>query len=318
MPPISFTDQVALVTGAGRGLGRAYALALAARGATVVVNDLPPDGDGRPSAADAVVAEITAAGGRAVVGYGSVADRSGANAVVDGALERFDRLDVVVSNAGVIRPAMLEQLTDEQLDLVLDLHLRGTFYVAQRAYPRMRERGYGRIVTTASNAGAFGMAAMTNYAAAKAGVLGFTRALACESGPHGILVNCVLPNAATTISDGNPIPGDAIEDGGTKAYKDRLGDRFRPDAVAPLVVYLASSACTTNGDAYSALAGRYARVVTATTRGWAGDPVSGISAEDVAARIDEIRAPTGFALPSSVRDEYRIVAEQLGERPVAP
>lgn len=300
---IDFRDQVALVTGSGGGLGRSYALALAARGAAVVINDLAG------SAADAVVAEISRTGGRAVAAHGSVASPDDAAAAVAAALDAFGRLDAVVNNAGSIRPARFEDMTLEEFAFMVDVHLAGTFYVCQAAYRHMVvAAGGGRIVNTASSAGAFGMPAMANYSAAKAGVLGLTRALALEGAEHRVRVNAVLPNAETTISKGRPIPGDSAAHGGARTYKERLGDRFRPEGVAPLVVYLASSACELNGEAFSALAGRYARLVVAVTSGWTGDAAGGIEPEEVAAHLDEITALDGLELPRSVADEYRIVA----------
>jgi NAD(P)-dependent dehydrogenase (short-subunit alcohol dehydrogenase family) len=300
---IDFTDQVALVTGAGAGLGRAYALGLAARGAAVVVNDVAAE----PAAA--VVAEIEAAGGRAVAAVGSVT--SDAQAAVATALDTFGRLDAVVNNAGSIRPARFEDMTFEQFTFMLDVHLIGTFHVCQAAYRHMLGAGGGRLVNIASSAGAFGMPAMVNYAAAKAGVVGLTRTLALEGAAHGVWVNAVLPNAETTISKGHPIPGDSAADGGARAIKERLGDRFRPESVAPLVVYLASSACTLNGEAISALAGRFARVAIGVTRGWTGDGLAGFEAEDLAEHLDEILELEGIELPASVADEYRRVADRL-------
>jgi len=301
---IDFTDQVVLVTGAGNGLGRAYALELAARGAAVVVNDLP----GEPSAAAAVVAEIEGAGGEAVAVHGSVASAADASAAVAAALDAFGRLDAVINNAGSIRPARFEDMTFEQFAFMLDVHLAGTFHVCQAAYRVMAATRGGRIVNTASNAGAFGMPAMVNYSAAKAGVLGLTRALALEGADRGIRVNAVLPNAETTISKGHPIPGDSAADGGARTFKERLGDRFRPETVAPLVVYLASSECSVTGEAFSALAGRYARLVIGVTGGWTGDVEAGIEPEQVAEHLEEITALEGLELPRSVADEYRIVA----------
>jgi NAD(P)-dependent dehydrogenase (short-subunit alcohol dehydrogenase family) len=302
---IDFTDQVALVTGAGAGLGRAYARGLAARGAAVVVNDLAQD------AADAVVTEITSAGGRAVAAIGSVASADDAGAAVQTALHTYGRLDAVVNNAGSIRPARFEDMTLEQFMCMVDVHLVGTFHVCQAAYRHMLGAGGGRIVNIGSSAGAFGMPAMVNYSAAKAGVVGLTRTLALEGAKHGVFANAVLPNAETTISKGNPIPGDSAADGGARAIKERLGDRFRPDSVAPLVVYLASSACTLNGEAISALAGRFARVVIGVTRGWTGDVLAGVDADELAEHIDEILELDGIELPASVSDEYQRVADKV-------
>jgi NAD(P)-dependent dehydrogenase (short-subunit alcohol dehydrogenase family) len=307
MGTIDFTGEVAVVTGAGRGLGRSYALGLAERGAAVVVNDL---GDSA-SAADEVVGEIIASGGRAIAAYGSVASASDAQRIVGTAIEKFGRLDAVVNNAGSIRPAPFEDMALDQFSLMMDVHLIGTFQVCQAAYRHMITAGGGRIVNTASSAGAFGMPVMANYCAAKAGVLGLTRALAHDGAPHGIQVNAILPNAETTISKANPIPGDSSADEGPRAMKERLIERFRPETVAPLVVVLASSACPCTGEAFSALAGRFARVVTAVTPGWIADSLGHIEADEVAAHFDEIMSRHDFDFPTSVADEHRIVAQAL-------
>ncbi len=304
---IDLIGHAAAVTGAGRGLGRSYALGLASRGAAVVVNDL---GDSA-SAADEVVGEIIASGGRAVAAYGSVASAPDARRMIETALQEFGRLDAVVNNAGSIRPAQFEDMTLDEFALMLDVHLTGTFHVCQAAYRHMITAGGGRIVNTASSAGAFGMPVMANYCAAKAGVLGLTRALAHDGAAHGIQVNAILPNAETTISKAHPIPGDSSADAGARAIKERLIERFRPETVAPLVVFLASPACPCTGEAFSALAGRFARVVTAITPGWTADSLGRIEPEAVAEHFEEIMASDEFVFPSSVADEHRIVAAAL-------
>jgi NAD(P)-dependent dehydrogenase (short-subunit alcohol dehydrogenase family) len=304
---IDFTGQVAVVTGAGRGLGRSYALALAERGAAVVVNELGESS----SAADDVVEEIVTSGGRAVAAYGSVTSAADAQRTIETALETFGGLDAVVNNAGSIRPARFEDMSPDQFAFMLDVHLTGSFHISQAAYRHMITAGGGRIVNTASSAGAFGMPAMANYCAAKAGVLGLTRALALDGATHGIQVNAILPNAETTISKTHPIPGDSAADGGPRALKERLVERFRPETVAPLVVFLASTVCPCTGEAFTALAGRFARVVTATTPGWTADSLGAIEPQDIAQHFDEIMALTEFAFPTSVADEHRLVAEAL-------
>ena len=200
---IDFTDQVAIVTGAGRGLGRHYALDLARRGAKVVVNDLgcSVDGNGAdPSVADEVVEEIRSTGGTAVASYDSVGTPEDGAAIVKTALDHFGRLDAVVSNAGIVEMMPFEDIPAENWSRMINTHLDGSFYVSQPAYKVMKEQGYGRLVFIASSAGAFGMPYGTHYAAAKAGILGLTNNIALEGRPHGILANAVLPFGLTRMA----------------------------------------------------------------------------------------------------------------------
>jgi NAD(P)-dependent dehydrogenase (short-subunit alcohol dehydrogenase family) len=300
---------VAVVTGAARGLGRAYARELAARGAKVVVNDLPESG------ADRVVDTIEASGGTAIASAHSVATRDEAAAIIADALDRYGRLDVLINNAGMLRNAYFEELTEAQIDAIFDVHLRGVFHVTQPAFKAMREQGYGRIVNVSSNT-CFGMAGLSNYATAKAGVIGLTRTLALEGEEHKILVNAVLPNAATTIMDDEPIPGFG-EDERFQAAFAAVDSRFRPEHVAPLVVFLASPACTMTGECVSALGGRYARVVFALSRGWMSATSEPAAAEDIGEHVSEIMDLGAFAdaegvlVPGQIRDEFEAVATRL-------
>lgn len=220
--------RVALVTGAGGGLGRAHALLLAREGARVVVNDLggAVDGAGAGSAmADQVVAEIREAGGAAVANYASVADPAGAESMVQDALEHFGRLDIVVNNAGILRDKTLLKMTDEMWDLVQEVHLKGTFLVTRAAVRHMRDRGEGgRIINTSSFSGLKGNFGQANYGAAKAGIAGFTRVVAIETRRAGITANCIAPVAKTRMTDDlDTVPGD-----------------YQPEDISPLVVWLAS------------------------------------------------------------------------------
>jgi NAD(P)-dependent dehydrogenase (short-subunit alcohol dehydrogenase family) len=298
----SLDGQVAIVTGARRGLGRSHALELARMGAAVVVNGRPGS-DGL----DAVAEEIVAGGGRAIASQADVSTRAGGKEAVEAALAEFGRLDVLVNNAGILRTGYFEELDDRHLDDIFDIHLKSLFYVTQPAFTAMRERGYGRIVTTGSNT-AFGMYGLAAYAAAKAGVMGLTRALGSEGEEHGILVNSVMPNAATPAMEHDPIPGFENDKPFAEAFE-AVADRFRTDLVSPLVGFLASPACTTTGDSYSALGGRFSRVFYGVGDGWttAEDKVR---AEDIKAHIEEIRALEPFSAVESTRHEYQIVAEQ--------
>ena len=197
MSAVDLSGKAAVVTGAGQGLGRAYAVALAQAGASVVVNDL-----------DARAAEETAAlaGPRAIVVAGDVAERAIADGLVAGAVEKFGRLDVMVTNAGVLRDAVLWKMTDEDFDLVVRTHLRGTFLCARAAAVRMREQGQGgRIIVVGSPAGQYGNFGQTNYAAAKAGVVGFARTWALELARASITVNAIVPTAWTAMTASIPI-----------------------------------------------------------------------------------------------------------------
>jgi NAD(P)-dependent dehydrogenase (short-subunit alcohol dehydrogenase family) len=300
---LSFEGQVAAVTGGGRGLGRAYSLELARRGAAVVVNDV----DG--SAAE-VAAEIAGAGGRAVAAHASVTSVDGAAAIVNKALDEFGTLDIVVNNAGIMRNGMLEDLTVEKYDAVLEVNTRGAFLVSQAAWPILREKRYGRLVMISSAGGMFAFAGVSNYAAAKAGVYGLMKALAFEGAEHGILVNAVLPMGGQMASVDVPPPGYA------EAYpaglRERLAPRRTTDAVAVLVAVLASRACPVTGEAYSAGFGRFARVFVGVTPGWVADRVSDLKAEDVLRHFDQIRDLEGFIVPRDQFDEIAAIAEQVG------
>ena len=304
MGHVSMEGRVAIVTGAARGLGRAYAMDLARHGAAVVVNDLPGGG------AEHVVAEIEAAGGTAGAAEHNVAVPEEAAAVVAEALDRHGRVDALVNNAGMLRNAPFESLRVDQIRDIFAVHLAGTFHVTQRAFGAMREAGYGRIVNVGSNT-AFGMAGLINYATAKAGILGLTTSLAIEGAEHGIHVNTVMPNARTTIMDEEPIPGFEADRRFMAAFEG-VSHRYEPERTASLVTFLASDACTATGQHFSSLGGRYARVLYAVTEGWMtpGDELA--SADDVAEHFEEIADAERIALlPASITDEFDLVARAL-------
>lgn len=279
MTALTFDGRVAVVTGGGRGLGRAYALMLASRGAKVVVNDVGGSltGDGAdPGPAQEVVDEITAAGGEAVASTDSVATADGGAAIVATALDAYGRVDVLVHNAGNVRRGSLREMSYEDFDAVVDVHLRGAFHVVRPAFPVMCDNGYGRIVLTSSIGGLYGNHDVANYAVAKAGVIGLSNTAAVEGAAHGVRSNVIVPAAVTRMAEG-------ID---TSAYPP-----MDPDLVAPTVGWLAHETCSVTGEIFIALAGRVARAVIAETPGvyrpaW--------TVEDVAERIDAIR---DFSVP---------------------
>ena len=275
---IDFTGQVAVVTGAGRGLGRHYAVELARRGASVVVNDLGGSMGGEGSdatVADEVVAEIIAAGGMAAASHDSVDSPEGGQAIVQIALDQFGRLDAVISNAGIFNSIAFDELTPDDWRRMLGVHLDGGFYLAQPAYRVMKSQGYGRFVFIASSAGMFGQHLEAHYAAAKAGIVGLTNVIALEGAPHGILANTVLPfglSRMVTETLGDPR---ALEESG-------FFKAIRPELVVPIVVYLASRACEFSHQNYSACGGRFARVFIGLGEGWMAEPSSSPTADDIA------------------------------------
>jgi NAD(P)-dependent dehydrogenase (short-subunit alcohol dehydrogenase family) len=306
--PISFDGQVVIVTGAGRGLGRGYCLDLARRGAAVVVNDLDA------AAADEVVAEIGAAGGTAVASPDSVATPDGGRAVVDRALEAFGTVDAVVNNAGFLRNGYFEELTLDRIDAILDVHVRGAFFVTQPAWTVMRAKGYGRVILTSSASGMFGLRGQANYCAAKAAAHGLCRGLAIEGEACGILVNAVVPMAlgTTTIAEGHPLPGwDEDADFEARAV---LDGREGVDTVVPLVTFLASRTCTVSGEMFSAVGGRYARVFVGVAPGWLAADVHCVTAEDIVRHLEAIRQLDGFSVPGSLHDEVKAVAAAVADR----
>jgi len=245
---IRFDDRVAVVTGAGAGLGRAYALELGRRGCKVVVNDLGGARDGSggsQSAADKVVEEITAAGGEAVANYDSVASAEGGEAIVETALEAFGRLDIVINNAGILRDRSFAKMSQEEWDAVLGVHLEGAHHVTQPAFKVMKAQGYGRIVLTTSAAGLFGNFGQANYSSAKLGLVGLMNTLKLEGERSDILVNTVAPIAGTRLTE-DILPPELFE-------------KLKPEFVAPLVCFLCSEQCPTTGSIYNAGGGYYGR-----------------------------------------------------------
>lgn len=302
---IDFTGRVAIVTGAGNGLGAVYARQLAALGAAVVVNDIGSNVDGTKdgtSPADAVVAEITAAGGRAVANSDSVADPEGAARLVQDAVSNFGRLDIVINNAGNRRNTPLEEVTAEDLEAVLAVHLKGSLYVTQAAFPVMQQHGYGRVLLTSSSAGLFGNAGQASYSAAKGGVFGLAQALALEGEPSGIRVNVLLPVAGTprALAGRSAQVAAALAADGAAEVTQNDQDA---ELVAALVMYLVSEECTFTHETFASASGRYYSAFVATTPGWRRADGGVPSPDEIAAHIDVIRSRAGFHTPGSLGDD---------------
>jgi NAD(P)-dependent dehydrogenase (short-subunit alcohol dehydrogenase family) len=287
-----FERRVAVVTGAGRGIGRAHAHLLADRGARVIVNDLGGSMEGVGADAEpasAVVAEIVAAGGAAIAETSDVATVAGAQALVDTAIEHFGRIDILVNNAGIIRWAGFPEADADNLASHLAVHVGGSFNTTRAAWPHMVEQGYGRIVMTTST-GMFGLPNNLAYATAKAAVIGLTRSLTTEGAAHGIKVNLIAPAAFTRMAgqpgeDANP-PG---------------SPQMAPGLVAPIVAFLAHETCPVSGEIYAAGAGRFARIFIASTEGYvhtASEP----TIEDVAENWATINDESGYYVPADLTD----------------
>ena len=294
MAELRFDNRVAVVTGAGRGLGRAYALLLASKGAKVVVNDTGGalTGDGADSGpARQVVAEITSAGGEAVACVESVTTPAGGQAIIRAALDNYGRIDILIHNAGNVRRGSLKEMSYQDFDAVLDVHLRGAFHVVRPAFPLMCDAGYGRIVLTSSIGGLYGNHGVANYAAAKAGLVGLSNVVALEGAADGVLCNVIVPSAVTRMADGLDI----------SAYPP-----MGTELVTPVVALLAHESCPVTGEMLIAIAGRVARALVAETPGvhrpsW--------TIEDVFEQIDNIRelgAPLAFpVVPEGHADHIR-------------
>jgi len=281
MSTLRFEGKVAVITGAGGGLGRCHALELARRGARVVVNDIGAAADGARgtrTAAESVVAEITALGGTAVANADSVATRAGGAAIVQAALDSFGRVDIVINNAGIVRDAAFKNMTPEIVDPVIDVNLKGAFNVLQAAWPHLREQGYGRVVNTSSGSGIFGNFGQANYGAAKMGLVGLTHVLTIEGAKNGIAVNAIAPIARTRM---------------TEAALGKTGDTYDPELVTPVLVYLAHESCDRSGHIYSVGGGRVSRVFIGLTPGITDRK---LTAESIAESIDQVDATEGFAV----------------------
>jgi NAD(P)-dependent dehydrogenase (short-subunit alcohol dehydrogenase family) len=296
MAELGFDGKVAIVTGAGGGLGRQHALSLGLRGARVVVNDLggSVSGEGADQGpAEAVAEEIRKAGGEAVSDGNSVSTPAGGEAIVQTALDAFGRIDIVVNNAGILRDKTFHNMTPDLLGPVIDVHLKGAFYVTRPAWIKMREQGYGRVVNTSSNSGIIGNFGQSNYGAAKMGLVGFTRVLAQEGAKHNIKVNAIAPVARTRMTE--EVMGAAVE-------------KLDPELVAPVVTFLAHEDCPVTGEVYSVGGGRVARFFIGMTTGYFKKD---LTVEDVRDHLDQIRNEDGYTVPEKPTDEFALMFKMM-------
>ena len=275
---IRFDGRVAIVTGAGGGLGRSHALLLASRGAKVVVNDLGGAVDGTggsESAAQKVCDEIKKAGGEAVPSYDGVHTAEGGKGIVKTALDAFGRLDIVINNAGILRDITVLKMTEQDWEKVIGVHLSGAFNVTRAAWPHLREKAYGRVLFTASAAGLYGNFGQSNYSAAKLGLVGFSNSLKEEGRKYNIFTNCIAPVAVTRMTESLPGIG-------------QLAAKLKPEHVSPLAAYLCSEACTVTGEVFAVGGGYISRVAIVEAPGVFIKPDE-LSIEAVRERIDAAR-----------------------------
>ncbi|MEL6891328.1 MAG: SDR family oxidoreductase [Actinomycetota bacterium] len=289
MTDLGFDGKVAIITGAGGGLGKQHALMMATRGALIVVNDLGGAVDGSGSdkgAAQLVVDEITAAGGEAVANTDSVATPEGGESIVQTALDAFGTVDIVVNNAGILRDKSFHNMTPDLVDPVLDVHLRGAFNVTAPAWKIMRDKSYGRIVSTSSAAGIFGNFGQANYGAAKMGLVGFMNVLAVEGAKYGIRANAIAPLAFTRMTEDLLGP---------------LGDKLQPELVSPLVTYLCHESCESTGRIYSVGGGRVAEVFIGECQGYTN--TDSLTPEDLRDNWGTVTDRTGYEVPAAIAEE---------------
>lgn len=290
MADIGYDGKVAIITGAGGGLGKQHALLFASRGARVVVNDLGGSvtGEGADKGpAEAVAEEIRDQGGEAVSDGNSVSTPEGGEAIVQTALDHFGQVDILVNNAGILRDKTFHNMTPDMVEAVIDVHLKGAFYVTKPAWLKMREQGYGRVVNTSSNSGILGNFGQTNYGAAKMGLVGMTRVLAAEGAKYNIKVNAIAPLARTRM---------------TEELMGGFADLLDPQKISPIVAWLAHEDCPVTGEIYTVAAGRVARFFIGLTHGYYNP---NLTVEDVRDHFDQIRDETGYTVPANPADEMK-------------
>lgn len=299
MGDIRFDGRVAVITGAGGGLGKTYALEFAKRGAKVVVNDLGGNADGTgkgSNMADQVVDEIKAAGGEATANYDSVATPEGGEAIIQSAKDAFGKVDIVVNNAGILRDRSFVKLTPDELGIIIDVHLKGAFFVSQPAFRLMKDQRYGRFVFTSSAAGLLGNFGQTNYGAAKMGLVGLMHVLSVEGAKYDIKCNAIAPTARTRM---------------TEELLGPIAEFLGPETVTPLVTYLCSEECEYTHEIYSVGGGRFARIFVGLTEGWVSGKANVATAEQVRDQIGKIRDTNNYIIPQGIGDEMKAIAEAL-------
>ncbi len=299
MSEIRYDGRVAVITGAGGGLGKTYAQMLASRGASVVINDLGGSSDGTgggTSMADQTVKEINEAGGKAVANYDSVATPEGGAGIIQTAVDNFGKVDIVINNAGILRDKSFAKLEPQHLEAVIDVHLKGAFYVTQPAFRVMKENSYGRIIFASSGAGIFGNFGQTNYGAAKMGLVGLSNVLAVEGAKSNIKCNVIAPIAKTRL---------------TEQLLGGMADALDPNFVTPLVAYLCSEDCELTHEVFDVGGGRYARIFVGLGKGWTTSKGKIPSVEDIADNMDAIRSTDGYTIPDSIAGEMQAIAESL-------
>ena len=297
MGDVNFENKTVVVTGAGNGLGKAYALEFANRGANVVVNDIggSVNGEGSENApADIVVKEIIDNGGSAVANYDSVATKSGGESIIQSALSEFGGIHAVVNNAGILRDKSFAKMEEEDLNAIIDVHLKGTFFVCQPAFVQMKEQGFGRFVNVSSPSGLFGNFGQLNYGAAKMGIVGLTNVLAIEGAKYNIKANVIAPNAATRMTE--------------SLFGEDMANMLTVDNITPLVVFLASEQCDITHEIFSAGGGRFSRVGISTDVGYFNPKAS---AEDIFENIEKIRDLSNPIYPTSLADELPLFTEAM-------
>lgn len=297
MSEVRFDNRVVIITGAGNGLGRAYALEMGKRGASVVVNDLGGSafGDGADqAAADVVVNEITSAGGTAVANYDSVTD---GDKIVQTAMDTYGKIDVVINNAGILRDKTFHKMEEQDWDLIYDVHVRGAFKVSHAAWPYMRDQNYGRMIFTASAAGIYGNFGQTNYSMAKLGLHGMSQTLSLEGRSKNILVNTIAPIAGSRLTE--------------TVMPKELTDALKPEFIMPLVLKLCDENSEETGGLYEVGAGWIGRLRWERTRGASFSVSEGFTPEDVNDAWDEISDFTEADHPASIADANRPIIKNL-------
>jgi len=294
---LGFDGKVAIITGAGGGLGKQHALMMAQRGALIVVNDLGGAVDGSGSdkgAAQLVVDEIQAGGGDAVANTNSVATPEGGESIVQSALDAFGTVDIVINNAGILRDKSFHNMTPDLVDPVLDVHLRGAFNVTAPAWKIMRDKSYGRIVSTSSAAGIFGNFGQANYGAAKMGLVGFMNVLSVEGAKYNICANSIAPLAFTRMTEDLLGP---------------LGDKLQPELVSPLVTYLAHESCEATGRVFSVGGGRVAEVFIGECQGYTN--TESLTPEELRDNWGAVTDRDGYEVPAAIAEETAMFLKAL-------